>query len=455
MKIRHLPMKIPSLLFDPQLQYFLSGRIWLENSLPFLPQTIRYHQTQHLIELQAGIQKKRCRRCHSKNLYHFFCSKCKGPCSYCLDCFNMGRISNCSQLVQWIGPKVKQNEQPKMTWTGQLTLAQQRVVRECLTVATDYLIHAVTGAGKTEMLFPLIEEYLQRGKRVCIATPRTDVVLELLPRLQQAFQLTEVHAFYAGSGHQKKYAPLVLATTHQLLRFENAFDLIIVDEADAFPYSYDKKLKYAVQKAKNDTARIILVTATPTKKQRQLYIRKKSYSFLSRRFHGADLPVPTYESLWSYERKLRKGKLPKKLAQWVQRCLQEKKPFLLFFPTIELMHSALPIIQVYDSSIRAVHAKEKLRKSSVQQLRDGQIAGLLTTTILERGITIANLQVAIIGAECRIFTAAALIQISGRVGRSKTSPTGQVMFYHHGITKQMDRACEEIRRLNKIGDDND
>ncbi|MBQ0140791.1 MAG: DEAD/DEAH box helicase [Kurthia sp.] len=454
MRIRHLPSKIPFPLVDPQLQSFLSGRIWLEDHLPFLNQTIQYHIKYKLIERQSGIQQKRCRRCHSQHLYPFFCSKCQGPCSYCLDCFNMGRISNCSQLVQWTGPKIKQSEQPKMTWNGQLTPAQQRVVNECLAMSTDYLIHAVTGAGKTEMLFPLIESSLQQGKRVCLATPRTDVVLELLPRLQQAFQKTEVQAFYGGSGHPKQYAPLVLATTHQLLRFEHTFDLILVDEADAFPYSYDKKLQYAVQKAKNEKARTIIVTATPTKKQRQLYLHNKSYSFLARRFHGADLPTPQYESLWSYERKLRKGKLPKKLAQWIQQCLQQKKPFLLFFPTIELMHIALPLIQAYDASIQAVHAKEELRKPYVQQLRDGQVSGLLTTTILERGITIANLQVAIVGAERRIFHAHALIQISGRVGRSKEMPTGQVIFYHHGITKQMDAACDEIRRLNEIGDDN-
>ncbi len=30
--------------------------------------------------------------------------------------------------------------------------------------------------------------------------------------------------------------PLVVATTHQLLKFYHAFDLLIVDEVDAFPY---------------------------------------------------------------------------------------------------------------------------------------------------------------------------------------------------------------------------
>lgn len=85
------------------------------------------------------------------------------------------------------------------------------------------------------------------------------------------------------------------------------------------------------------------------------------------------------------------------------------------------------------------------------KLRNQQIPGLLTTTILERGITIKNVQVAVVGAESRIFTSSALIQISGRVGRNIDFPKGDIVFFHHGITAEMDDARNEIIRLNKEG----
>jgi len=85
------------------------------------------------------------------------------------------------------------------------------------------------------------------------------------------------------------------------------------------------------------------------------------------------------------------------------------------------------------------------------KLRNQQIPGLLTTTILERGITIKNVQVAVVGAESRIFTSSALIQISGRVGRKADFPKGDIVFFHHGITAEMDEARNEILRLNKEG----
>ncbi|MNU00243.1 hypothetical protein D3C72_2433180 [compost metagenome] len=69
-----------------------------------------------------------------------------------------------------------------------------------------------------------------------LATPRKDVVLELAPRLAKAFGGRKVVALYGGSGERWEQGDITLATTHQLMRFYQAFDLVIIDELDAFPY---------------------------------------------------------------------------------------------------------------------------------------------------------------------------------------------------------------------------
>src|SRR5690606_772197 len=125
----------------------------------------------------------------------------------------------------------------------------------------SHLVYAVCGAGKTELLFPAIHLALQQGKRICLAAPRTDVVLELSPRLQAAFPKTLIHTLYGGSPEQAGFPLLVLATTHQLYRFEKAFDFMIVDEADAFPYTMDAALQRAVEKAKKPGAPVVYVSA--------------------------------------------------------------------------------------------------------------------------------------------------------------------------------------------------
>ena len=85
------------------------------------------------------------------------------------------------------------------------------------------------------------------------------------------------------------------------------------------------------------------------------------------------------------------------------------------------------------------------------QLRGRKIPGLVCSTILERGITIADVQIAVVGADEELFDHAALIQISGRAGRSADFPDGEVLFFHNGISLEMDRARQLIRSYNKGG----
>lgn len=99
----------------------------------------------------------------------------------------------------------------------------------------EFLLWAVTGAGKTEMMFPLLEAVLTAGGKVAVATPRRDVVLELAPRLAAAFPQVCRVVLYGGSEDRLQLGDLTLATTHQLIRFKEAFDLVVIDEVDAFP----------------------------------------------------------------------------------------------------------------------------------------------------------------------------------------------------------------------------
>lgn len=91
---------------------------------------------------------------------------------YCRACLALGRVSTLDVLVSLPEPN-QFNGDTVLTWTGQLT-AQQRQVSHALlaTLAQkrEHLVWAVTGAGKTEMLFPVIHRALQAKQRVAIVT---------------------------------------------------------------------------------------------------------------------------------------------------------------------------------------------------------------------------------------------------------------------------------------------
>lgn len=307
----------------------------------------------------------------------------------------------------------------------------------------------VCGAGKTEVLFKGIEYGLTNGKRICIATPRTDVVLELAPRLRKVFPSSTITAFYGGSEEKHQSASLYLSTTHQLLRFKEAFDIVIVDEVDAFPYSVDQSLQYAVEKSRKPTSSLIYLTATPSKQwKRDVELKRRMTVKIPARYHGHPLPVPTFTWCGDWKKKLKKETLPSIILKWISTQLKSKKQGFLFVPSVSVIDQVVHVCKQFDERIVGVHAEDPERKEKVNGFRSGDIPIIVTSTILERGVTIANSDVAVLGSEDDIFTESALVQIAGRVGRSASYPSGDIILFHFGKTQAMLDAKRHIEQMN-------
>ncbi|CAM4131158.1 DEAD/DEAH box helicase [Lederbergia lenta] len=452
---------LPSTTLIPRdIQLFLSGRSLLQQELPFSQKIMNEYLSQGLIKLKPGIRIQhrtlRCERCANTVMRlfgRFPCANCGKECSYCRKCIMMGRVSTCTPLYSWNGPIPENNVTVSLQWQGELSPGQKlasEAVLQAIESSSEILIWAVCGAGKTEVLFAGIEKALQLGHRVCIATPRTDVVLELAPRFKKVFPTIDIAALYGGSDDRNLYAPLTISTTHQLLRFEAAFDAIVVDEVDAFPYTFDESLQWAVKKAAMLRSANIYLTATPSATwQIECKVGKRPHIKIPARYHRKPLPVPAFTWCGNWRKQLEKEIIPHKIIQWVRQRITAKKQALVFFPHIELMEKALPLFRRLHQAIESVHAEDPERKEKVESMRAKKIPILLTTTILERGVTFPNIDVAVIGAEDDTFTESALVQISGRVGRSASYPSGKITFFHYGRTQAMIKALTHIDEMNQ------
>lgn len=448
--------------FNEDLQHLLYGKQLLLEDLPFPLEEIQEHYENGHILYRKGIMKLKnkiaCARCGNKDsslFASFPCARCgEEKCSYCRKCIMMGRVSACAPLISWTGPEPARAEKENpLVWSGTLSDGQQIAsgrVKQAVIDNTELLVWAVCGAGKTEVLFEGINIALAAGKRVCIATPRTDVVLELGPRLKSVFPDVPAAVLYGGSEDGHLQAPLTIATTHQLLRFYKAFDTVILDEVDAFPYTADESLQHAVRQSRKDISSMIYLTATPNQRwQNECRNRKREYVTIPARYHRHPLPVPTFKWCGNWEKALKKDKLPPPVTQWIKKRFDAQKQCLLFFPKIDKMEKVLAILRKLDPKTEFVHAEDPDRKSKVQKMRDKEIPILLTTTILERGVTFPNVDVAVLGAEDRIFTESALVQIAGRVGRSVQFPGGEITFFHYGKTESMVKARKQILKMNE------
>ena len=125
----------------------------------------------------------------------------------------------------------------------------------------DTLINAVCGAGKTELVFSVINYALANKQLVAFAIPRRDVVIELALRLKTAFPYNKITTVYGGNTDNLD-GDVVVLTTHQLFRYCDKFDLIVLDEIDAFPYKDNDVLEMLF--SKSIKGHHVLMSATPT-----------------------------------------------------------------------------------------------------------------------------------------------------------------------------------------------
>jgi competence protein ComFA len=85
----------------------------------------------------------------------------------------------------------------------------------------------------------------------------------------------------------------------------------------------------------------------------------------------------------------------------------------------------------------------------VEDFRCGRLDVLVTTTVLERGVNFPGIGVMVLYADHSVFSASALVQIAGRVGRSAETPTGPVLFFAARPAAALREAAAMIAELNK------
>ena len=370
---------------------------------------------------------------------------------YCRECILLGRVQSDQELYYF--PQEDFPRQQSLNWQGQLTPFQDQI-SQALCQAVDEkrpsLVHAVTGAGKTEMIYAVVAKVLDRGGTVCIATPRIDVCIELHKRLVQDFNCPI--ALLHGESEAYFRTPLVIATTHQLLKFYQAFDLLIIDEVDAFPYADNPMLYHAVDQSTKEGGLQLFLTATSTdeldKKVKAGSLQRLS---LPRRFHGNPLVVPRKIWMSGFEKKIEKNQLPQVLINHIAQQRKTSYPLLLFAPEIKTGQRVAGVLAKLfpEERIGFVSSQTENRLEVVEAFRKKELTILVSTTILERGVTFPCVDVMVVEANHRLYTSSSLVQIGGRVGRSMERPTGDLLFFMEGSNRAIEKAIAEIKTMNQ------
>ncbi|NQN88295.1 DEAD/DEAH box helicase [Streptococcus suis] len=400
------------------------------------------------VSIPSVVEKNACFRCGTVFEEE---NKLPNEATYCRACLLLGRVRSDETLYHF--PQQEFPVNSCLKWKGTLTDWQQGISDGLLANIEKRqatLVHAVTGAGKTEMIYHTVASVIDKGGAVCLASPRIDVCIELYKRVQNDFSVPI--SLLHGESEPYFRTPLVVATTHQLLKFYQAFDLVLIDEVDAFPYADNPMLYRAADNAVKEDGVQVFLTATSTDElDKKVKTGKLKRLSLPRRFHGNPLVVPQKVWFSKFDANLKQNKLVPKLTKAIQEQRKSGFPLLIFVPEISKGQEVAKIMEKTfpDETIGFVSSQTENRLEIVEGFRNKDITILISTTILERGVTFPGVDVIVVQANHYLYTSSSLVQIAGRVGRSMDRPTGLLQFFHEGSTRSIEKAIAEIKQMNK------
>ena len=375
-----------------------------------------------------------CPRCLNTDPYYFYHGS-RGW--YCRRCISFGRamLEEETESVS-LNPVSEGSEEYVLRYP--LTPEQKSVSDQCahLIERTDVLLHCVCGAGKTELVVQSISNMLRNRKKVCFAIPRRQVVLELGERLSRYFPHAEVTAV-CGGHTQKTDGDLIICTTHQLYRYYRAFDLLILDEPDSFPYRGSDVL-HGIAETSCRGHRIYL-TATPDEELMQAVREGRMKELgLNVRPHGHPLPEPVLFHA-------PKPFLLYRLIRWIG--MHSDHPRMIFVPTIRSAHRMHMFLK-HLFPCYVCTSKTEDRDQVTENFRNEPAGIIIATTVLERGITIERADVCVWQADHPVFDEAGLVQMAGRAGRSFACPDGDVLFLLSEKSRTAENCLKQIREAN-------
>lgn len=369
-----------------------------------------------------------CPRCHSKHLY-----KLNGK-YYCRHCISFTQVYvddyKLDPLVRHISSHVDYHLDFNLTSTQEII---SNKLIEYYRHGRNTTVLAVCGSGKTEITYGLIKYALNHGDKVCFTTPRKALCIDLYDRLSYSFSNIHISLIYGGHMDDLD-SPMIICTTHQLYRFEKTgFHLIILDEADAYPFYGNSQLESIF----NNCARGHYVKLSATIDEKQ--VDSDELLIINRRYHGKDLPLP-YKVI-----------LPSRVMFfYLSYFIKHHQRVLVFVPTIRDCEQLTSLLSIHHFRVEGVHSKKTMSTPCIHRLEEGKIDAIVCTTILERGITIRDVHVIVYQADHPVFNSRTLIQIAGRVGRKADAYSGDVCFLSKGQSKEMDRCIYTIKWLNQM-----
>ena len=166
---------------------------------------------------------------------------------------------------------------------------EQRAAADAVIAALDtppeasgyapFLLHGVTGSGKTEVYLHVVAETLKRGRQALVLVPEINLTPRLLQSFRERFPASVMVALHSSLNESERLhnwllahiggADIVLGTRLAILAPLPRLGVIVIDEEHDASFKQQEGMRYsardlAVFRAKNEGVPVLLGSATPS-----------------------------------------------------------------------------------------------------------------------------------------------------------------------------------------------
>ena len=187
-----------------------------------------------------------------------------------------------------------------------LTEKQHHIVSEIInSQEKKFLIHGVTGSGKTEIYLRLAEHTIKQGKQAMILVPEIALTPQLIDYFATTFgeKIAVLHSKLSLGEREREWWRIQTGEAHVIIGSRSAIfapahklDMVIIDEEHEWSYKQDKTPHYHARTVAEKisaltNAKIILGSATPSVETYHAAQNGKIKLFtLSERINKSELP---------------------------------------------------------------------------------------------------------------------------------------------------------------------
>ncbi len=247
-------------------------------------------------------------------------------------------------LIEEKKEQYRMSYQEKESVFIQLTEEQQEVVSQVSLDSNNiYLLHGVTGSGKTEVYIKLIEKVLASNKTAIVLVPEISLTMQLISRFERVFgkKIATFHSALSDGERYDEYRRIRRGEVSVVIGARSAvfvplsnLGLIVIDEEHSDSYKQDHNPRYdakkmAMERSKMNHFPVVMGSATPSLDS-YARAKKKVYQLLQlpNRVNHHSLPKVQIIDM-SEELKYGKGHFSRALLTEIKNTLEKKEQIIL------------------------------------------------------------------------------------------------------------------------------